>query len=425
MKRRLGTRSLARVQSSRRAPERWLVSSFLLALGACSSTLETAVKRVHTVRPEARLEGLKVIPWTDMPPSRVEDEDLLSFPFARAVIAAQTQVLTRIGILIPGEPEQLADRIAGDGAGWASAFVVPSRSLVVVRDGSASNLHLLTHELGHCASHSVGYWRAAEVGLGLRSDRPRDPAWIDLDAFLATWAIEEGIAEVTARAAEQHADSGSTNLAALAVGFDYGRTILERPTLVGPGHILLGSRVFDLKAGEEVVVQPTIEELLIEFVYQGGQSYVLAHESVTPLEAHFAATWNDSGRTTREIFRPRDKRGHSGLAMACREHWSTLDPQPAGATRVGAFLAFHVATAHGEEPTAALELACALQDDLALRWEDGSALWIGRFESEAAAAEFAARLRMSTSADVNARSRDVHVVAGAVRPDMIERVATW
>lgn len=404
---------------------RQLLSPFLLALGACSSTLETARNRVHAVRPEARLEGIQVVSWTDMRPSRVEDEDLLSFPFARSVIAAQAQLLMSIGVLVPGEAERLADRIAGDGAGWVKAFVVPSRSLVVVRDGSAKDLHLLTHELGHCASHSVGYWRAAERGLELRSDRPRDPAWIDLDAYHATWAIEEGIAEVTALAAEQLVESGRADLAALAVGVDYSRSIVERPTLVGPGRIVLGSRVFDLKAGEEIVVQPTIEELLIEFAYQGGHSYVLAREPVTPLEAHFAATWSDFSRTTREILRPREKRARSHLARACRESWPTLDPKPVGATRVGAFLAFHVATARGEDPTAALELACALQDDLALRWEDGSALWIGRFESESAAEEFAGRLRGRTGADVNVRSRDVHVVAGAVPPRVIERVAAW
>ncbi|MSR62496.1 MAG: hypothetical protein EXS08_08630 [Planctomycetes bacterium] len=387
--------------------------------------MQTAIDRVHAVRPEARLEGCELTTWTAMPPSRVEDEDLLSFPFARSVIAAHSQVLAEIGIFLPGEAEQLGNRIAGDGAEWATAFVVPSQALVVVREGSSSNLHVLMHEVGHLASHSAGYWKAAEAGLALRSDRPRDPAWIDLDAFLSTWAIEEGIAEVTALAAEQHAQKGSTSLAPLAVGSDFGRRLLERPTLVGPGHIVLGSRAFDLKAGEEVVVAPTLEELLLDFAYQGGQGYVLAHESVTPLEAHFAATWRDYRHTTREILQPRDERAPSGLARACRERWSTLDPQPAGATRVGALLAFHVATAHGEEPAAALELACTLQDDIALRWADGSGLWIGRFGSEAVATEFAARLRLRTSATVSVLAGDVQVVAGAVPARLLEGVAAW
>jgi hypothetical protein len=335
----------------------------LSALVACAAPLSRARMRVAAVRPGVDLADVRTASWNQFPPSRVASGELLSTSYARTLIAAHSETLAAIGVLSVEESERILQRFSGDLAGWMAAFVIPSRALVVVRPTSARNVHILTHEIAHLASYRRGYWSAAEAELSLRADRPRDPAWIDLDAFLGTWAVEEGIAEVTALAADEHERAGAVDLAALARAAPRAPLFTDTVQLQGPGRIVFNERVYELAEGEVVDVVPDVHELLLELAYAGGVAYVLAQPLEATLEQHFQAAWNRFGRTTLEILQP-ERAARSMLAAAFRSRRLEIQPEPTATTRIGALLALHVATSGRIPLGAARDLVSGLLDDL-------------------------------------------------------------
>lgn len=400
----------------------------LLVSCACQSKLSSARRKVEAVRPTANFAAVRTTRWSELPPTHaIEDGRQLNFNFMGRVFAEQRDSLIRIGVLTDDDARRITDVLFGDASSYAAAFVVPSRDLIVVRPGVERDEHLLAHELGHIASYQAGYDRFSLRRLSLRADDTNDPRWIDIDAALAAWSLDEGMAELTAIATEEHASAGSVDVERLAsrVGARFARIFHDPPTAEGPGQITLGDRTVTLAKGEVATFLPTVTDVLIDFAYTGGVRHLLTPTVVPELETQFSMKWSTFGHTTREILVEGSRATSSHLAETLRRRVNELDPRPVGATRVGSVLAYHVALAGIENVDAALRLGTALEDDLLLRFADESVLWIARFDSEAAARAFGNELAKRTAMPTKIDGSFLTLASGHAAQQALARVRAW
>jgi hypothetical protein len=398
----------------------------LFVASGCAGTLDRAHASVRAVRPVLGSEPARTVPWSDLPPSRACEEGRpLTFCSMSLAFAAQRDALARLGVVTEEDARSVGEALFGDASSYAAAFVVPSRDLIVVRASAEHDLHLLAHELGHIASYRAGYDRLSSRALSLRADGALDPAWIDLDAALAAWALEEGMAELTALVADEHERTGALDLNGLARRLRPDVVFHEPPVAEGPGEITLGDRTVTLAAGETFVFAPRASDVVIAFAYTGGLRDLLAPPLAEDLEAHLVSRWETFGHTTREVLGAAPRGSTSRLSAAFRAHAGELTPAPAGATRAGSVLAYHVAFAGGGRVDDALRLALALEDDLVLSFADGAVLWSCRFDTAANAAAFASELGKRTEAEITVRARSLTVTSGSVDPATRALVASW
>lgn len=368
-----------------------LLLSLVLLLPSCS-VLSTAKSRVERVRDEADLSGVQVVPWDgpeDLRRATADQGQALSYPFVRRVIAAQHLLLRRLGCLPVGDPERALTEIAGDDPSWIAAFVVPQKATVLARPRAQRDLHLMCHELGHMASWYRGYWRAHAARLPLRPQAPDDPAFCDLDALLAGWAIEEGIAEATARCASSQAEHGRLPDVAREREIAGKESALDPPVIfVGPTNAVFMDLHVVLKAGETYVAEESLAMRLMKLGYGTGLRHVqLARRDEERPEVTFARLWREFVGTTRQLFSSGAATTPSVLAEAFRGRAAQLVPPPVGATRAGSFLVLQcLLQKNAERFDEALALATCLADDLVLRWSDDGMLWITDW-SDAARAE--------------------------------------
>ncbi|HZN41463.1 MAG TPA: hypothetical protein VFD82_21835 [Planctomycetota bacterium] len=355
--------------------------AFLLLLPACS-VLPTAKERVQRVRDEVDLSAVHLVTWNgpdDVRRATAGQGEMLSYPFVRRVIKAQHLVLRRLGCLPAGDPDRALTDLAGDDPRWIDAFVVPPLATVVARPRAQNDVDLMCHELGHMASWYRGYWRTGASRVPLRLDAPADPAFCDLDALLAAWALEEGIAEATARAARSMASSGQLPDVEADRRIAQAVPSLTPPVVfVGPTNSWYQDLHVVLKAGETYVADESLAVRLVDLAYGTGLRHVRLHRSNEErLEATFARLWREFAGTTRQLLSSGAARLPSLLAGTFRAHAARLAPAPVGATRAGSFLVLQcLMQRHAGDFDEVLELATCLTDDLVLRWHDDGMLWI-------------------------------------------------
>jgi hypothetical protein len=252
------------------------------------------------------------------------------------------------------------------------------------------DVYVLAHELGHHASWRAGYWRQGEAMLSLR-EGSLDPLWIDLDAYLACWTLEEGIAEITASAAT-------------AEGLV---TVRETPAAA----VRAGGRRGELE----------LVRRILELAYVSGSQFVIAAgRGAGSLEKSFAAAWARFPATTRALMADAHEDERSRLAAAVRQRLDRFVPVPVAATRVGAFFLRQGLMRHAGDKEEAFGTALDLEDDIVLRWPDGSLLWITRWRQDDAAAAFESFAGSLEGARVRRDDEFVIVEIGTPPDDAVE-----
>ena len=383
---------------------------FLLTLVSCSAS-GTAKSRVENVRSGAHLSGFKVVTWNG--PAEVrryafapDKTEVLSFPFLRKVIASQYLVFRRLGLFPPGSSEKALTQLVGENPSWLAAFVVPSQKVVLVRPHALRDLALLCHEFGHLASWQKGYWRAGSRFVPLVSERPRDPNFVDLDALIGSWALEEGIAETTSRAAMHPSDYASRASIEREVSMAKEMpSILPPLVFTGPTHAVYNDLRIDLKKGEVYVHKESLATSLSKLAYETGLRFVLRQRHYgEKLEQSFARIWDGFQGGTKQLMFPGWK-GGSLLAKKFRKQGGRIVPAPLGATRVGSFLMLRsLLTRDATRFAKAFALVKKLRDDFLLRWKGDGMLWISDWNDEKSAETF--RKWMAGSLDGASFSRD-------------------
>ncbi len=367
-----------------------------------SGTLREASRLVEQVRPDVNLGEVKVDVWRSQ--STVEkwhgeSTEFLSFPYVHRILEAQRPHFVRFG-MEHALKILVTQRLAAD-APQLPAFVVPgSPSTIVARAQAAGSLHTMTHELGHIASWRKGYWKRPGPYLWLDEGKAGDPHWIDLDSFIAGWAIEEGTAELTSIAAMQ-----------------LTKPEVERTDIIDFANLAAGNA---LSTG---MLAPLVIRTQ-QFAYGNGLRYVCARggaEGLT-LEERLEAAWAGFRGTSREILFPHETSTPSRLAVALRRDLETLEPRPMTATRWGAFLLFEVLSEHeGYEVAELLPVLKGYRDDILLSFEGDRHLWFTEWADVEVAEEFARRIwKCLPSAEVE--SAGIRVTVSWSGP---ERAKSW
>lgn len=365
-----------------RVPIPLAVAAFLAVTSCVSpeSTLREARDLVERVRPSVHLEDVRIVVWNSAADAEAASSgtpEYLSLPYVQRVLLAHAHDFERLGM--KRAFDMLAERRLSTDSPDMPAFVVPSASTIVARSAAASSLHVLTHELAHIASWKQGYWAAPDPFLWLDTDRVGDPNWIDLDAFIAGWAVEEGCAELTSAIAMSLLELEAERMAFVQRSIDWAGDALATGIL---GPLVLRTQ---------------------QFAYGNGLRYVSARggPATTEVEMRIRDTWRTFRGTSLEILRPDRPSTPSRLAAALRRDLPTLDPRPVAATRWGAFLLLEtLSESQGYEVAPFLPLLAAFRDDLLLTFDGERQLWITEWDSIEAAAEFAQRIATVTPAAI-------------------------
>ena len=392
-----------------------------VAGGGCSA-VDVARRRVAAVRPSVDLGGVRIVDWTGPEVVRAETagleaQEALSFPFVRAVFRAHWSTLVRLGCVPADADDEFVDRFVGDEPSWAAAFVVPPKDAILVRPEWRNDARLLAHEFGHIASWRAGHWAAGRDRITLDADAPLDPGRVDLDALIACWALEEGTAEATARAAfdpDEEADREARAVRAERVAAE--PAMYPPLVIVGPSFATIGDRVFDVPAGEVRVVDARLPDRLRDLAYGGGLRYVDACRSADgSLDDDIRVLWDGFAATTRAVLAltPAIDRP---LAEWLRRGAPGIEPPPTRTTSAGSLLLLHgLASARpvGEFEDL-LALAVRLGDDAVLTFGDDAMLWVTRWDDVETAARFAILAETVYGARITIDRRAVALVWGDV-----------
>lgn len=383
------------------APPRETHDSFLgcalaplvLLLAGCGGTtgavMEEARVRVERVQPGFDLSDVELVVWRDnerLVPLYEREVEPLSHPFVRRTLRAHQVLFERLRLVDPGELA-LAPLVGDDPV--SPAFILPTCAVTVARPFAARSLDTLAHEYAHHVSYRRGYWEIPKPIYSLHPGRPGAPEWIDLDAFLAAWAIEEGIAVVTEDVATDD-------------GLERWRVRRDQ----APGS-LASSMVLPL--------YPRVRT----FAYVDGPRAVLI-DGFDSLEEGFAATWARFRGTTREVLLPDELPRPSALADWCRASVEDLVPAPVSATRVGTVLLLQaVAERHERRNSPAWEVVEPLLDDLFLSFDDTHQVWVTEWRDGASARRFLPEISaIAPEALVTAYGRRVWVTWGEHGDDL-------
>lgn len=406
----------ARAQEREEAMRYLLLAITALALSGCYSTArlhensDEAARRLLDVRPRAEVSGIEPGLWMserDFLDAKAGLEDSLIHSTER-LLRAQLPLLLRLGLLTEADTAEL-DAVSGLGdAAHFGAFAVPETGRFFVKPGGES-VELCIHEIAHIVSYRFGYmdgWPVAMRGEKL------DARWIDLDALLAAWALDEAVAEVTEEVATLHAKGGEVRKfwdAETSLG-----SRLAANHFAGPISISYADgRELRVEAGTYVHESDSIARRLLNFVYRASQRAVThgaefpaAPDGAVDLDLAFARVWQNFSFTTRQVLFPEGEHSRSRFAARFRESGLIV----AGATRVGAFAVHEFVMRRADLPTqdpleeglafvrledwnAESDKVRALRDDILLRDANDALLWIVAWDSDEAADWFAETYR--------------------------------
>ena len=349
-----------------------LILGLLPTLASCTgarlrTTLDEARPLLEAVRPGVDTSGVRAQVWTR--DAQVPDElsasfEPLSFPYVRSVLRRHASVFEKLRLSAPGalplEPLIGAKtRIP--------AFVIPNEHRTLVRPQLADRVETLVHELAHIANWRMGYWEAPKAFYWLHPTK-RDPAYVDLDALVSAWALEEGSAELTEEVALARGQSAEIEHVARRFAVASGAL---SPNILAP-------------------VYPRISF----FAYgDGGRSLWRHYTELGDVERAIQRAWESFRGTSREVLIPSEESRASRFAAQIREGWDQFSTPPRVATRVGTFFTFQSLSQQNElavEP--AWTLARPLRDDLWLEFDKGT-LWLTSWNSAADRDAFAEAFR--------------------------------
>jgi len=377
-----------------------------LAFATSCTSLSTARGRVAELRPDVDLSNVRVVAWPgteaalQAPPAG--SREVLHLPFLRQVIAAQKHVLARLGCLAGEEGEPLAALLRDDSPAFA-AYVLPWNDAIIARSGAQRRVQTMAHELGHIASWYRGYWRigAARVPLqraNATADASIDPHFVDLDALLAAWAFEEGVAEATAQLALAPAGDRAAAVTERQRELRTHQVVNPPMIIAGPSFAVIGERTYQVPAGETRTVNGGLTHQLVRFAYGTGLRHVILQaDPGQSCEDNFARAWRQFAGTTRQILTEGRDAAPSKLAASFREGSLVASASPTGATRAGNFLLLHALTSQDATRFEQdLDLALQMVDDLVVCYGDAM-LWVTDWSGEqhaiAAEQRFASMLR--------------------------------
>lgn len=387
-----------------------------LVLSGCYSTARIeentpeAKRQLLAVRPRADLSDITIRPWRSLRAYRQAHEgleDTVTLATVNDGIKAQIALVRRLGVLTKEQHDQLASRLEMADA-HNSAFAVPPKGLVYLGPGGDS-VQTIIHELSHILSYRFGYYESAvEKGL-LKPSEGIDERWIDLDALLAGWALEEGMAELTEAIAWYGGEHGPEMKRGIwQAQFKLEDVLRGVPhldmhrTAEGTGSVTIhrtDGAIFEIRLGQPF---PEIPELalpqkMIAFVYEQSQHVVKrlpfpeTEQGVVDLDLALARAWAEFSFTTYQVLFPDENPGPSRLTERFRTQATAKETSVGGATRVGAFFVREfVLRASEMTPEDASAQVRRFRDDILLRDANDALLWISQWESGEAAEWFAA-----------------------------------
>lgn len=385
----------------------FLTAATVMTLAGCVSpgarlnaTLRSAREAVLSVRPSAKLEDVRAEIWTasiDVASLLKDEAASLSFHELRRVVDAQFETLLQLDITTPGSLEQVRKELVRLDSDSVEGIALASRGLILVKEAVVGSEAVVAHELGHVAAARMGYTKRRDR-ISLRGGEELVPEWVDLDALIALWVLGEADAQFTARAAEAHRRDGQDAVDRLwgepaEVNLEHvGSKITGAASLRYPD-----GTVLELKAGGEYIDPAGLLDALMYLAYDGSRATVVAsHHRGESVESTLQRMWSAASFSTKELLFLGRANQASRLAGGARQRAPSLaDSGVSGATRVGAFLVREllVRRAHLSE-SQALEIAGALEDDLALQARGHGCLWLTEWNDGNAAKKFSDLYRL-------------------------------
>lgn len=365
-----------------------LLLALLLTLAGCAgsrlrSSLEDARPLLESVRPGVDLTGVRANVWTrdsQVPHEFTPSSEPLSFPFVRQVLRRHASLFEKLRLSTPGSLP--LEPLIGPKT-RIPAFVIPDEHRMLVRPQLAGRVGTMVHELAHIANWRKGYWEKPKAYFWLHPTE-RGAEFVDIDALVSAWALEEGSAELSEEVALARGEPAE--LEQVAQRFAVASGTLS-PNILAP-------------------VYPRISF----FAYGDGGRALWRHFSETQdVERSIARAWDHYRGTSREILVASEEPRPSALATRLRKEWGQLSPPPRAATRVGTFFTFQAISQQNDlEVEPAWGITRALVDDLWLEFEGGT-LWISTWSSEEARAEFAHAIR-TIAPEAEQESRGAHLL---------------
>ena len=367
---------------------RALVPAALFFLLGCSlqGTVDASLREAKEIfaiaRPDVDISDARAELWlesTDLVKADAESGGGLTFFAVGTILKEVAPTLIELGILESSSLVDL-DALAGFRVDAIQAVTIPAKGVYYIKPANAEDVGIAVHELSHIASRRLNYWDLRKTSLA--PGKLLDPAWTDLDAVLALWALEEGTAE-------------ATEWAGAAAYWKQRRPVDMSLGNYAKGPVTLrqaDGRTISVPPGEWGLLEEYPEPLrrLLGFVYGSSQETVKTRfEPGDSLEAAIRKSWSAFTYATAEILQPEAPPKPSAIAESMRSGRAKLPVGVKGATRVGAYLVrdflVHRARLDGATGSA---LARRLQDDMLLRWDDRRALWILKWADAPASAEF-------------------------------------
>lgn len=390
--------------------------------GGLAVRLEYAQQLVGDVRPHADGSGVKALHWISAETVEIAHNGLeheLTLLTGARVFREQAPVLAKLGLIDSKQLAQLQD-VSGLGDTHFGGFAVPPKGLIYVRSDVEPSPELLSHELSHVLSYRLGYLETSR----LRFDEggPIDSRWIDLDALMAAWALEEATAELTGQSASVWRESGRLGLSEVWRSSLTLEGVLAKTAMTGPSTITRpdGTRI-EIKSGETYALEEEhdLARKLLAFAYGWSPELVkrtapLSSEDVD-LDVSFARVWRSFSYTTAKVMFPGEDAQRSELAAKLRTALKGKDMPIAGATRAGAFFVREGLRRMAKlDPYSATARVQKFNDDVVLRSTDDALLWIVQWRDDAAAAWFAKTYESAMpEASVQVRGTYVLVTVGS------------
>lgn len=198
-----------------------LVSTAVLLAPGCAlgpdldTTAATAREAVLAVRPQADLNGVRARLLTasvDLKSLVKDDRSGLWLPELGRIVDENAPALVQLSLLDSNDVDEIRREFVDLYMADHSGVAVGSKGLILIVPDQARSIETCAHELAHIATARKGYLLPCSRRYFPRTEGVPDPAWVDLDAMLASKLLSEADAQLTARAAVAFREGGAEAL---------------------------------------------------------------------------------------------------------------------------------------------------------------------------------------------------------------------